>query len=142
MAVHLPQQEHIVTGAIQEDNSGGGVMMTIDVPSRDEDVPIPPIVPQQTDGSDFIPEIKALRQEVKLLNAEILGYEKSKERVAELELELEITKIQLRRFQRNEILSLAVRREIALENLRRAYGGTEERLSQEEIEHNDYDTID
>ena len=64
-------------------------------------------------------EMSANNSEVTFLRQQLDGYEKCKSRVAELELELEITKIQLRRFQRNELIALAVRREIALDNLRR-----------------------
>ncbi len=119
----------------------GGILISIEVPPP-QDIEMNSVVPQSLEGENLLAEIKALREEVKILKHEISGFEKSKERVAELELELEITKIQLRRFQRNEIISLAVRREIALENLRRAHGSVEEPLSQEEIEENDYDTID
>ncbi len=129
----------------QEESFGsdteGGILITIEVPHQQE-IEMESIVPQSPEGESFLAEIKGLRQEVKILKHELCGYEKSKERVAELELELEITKLQLRRFQRNEMISLAVRREIALENLRRVHGGSEEPVSQEEIEENDYDTID
>ncbi len=133
----LPTAEQESSGSDTE----GGIMISIHVP-HEEGVVMGSLVPESPHKEALEGEIKALRQEVKILRHEIVRFDKTKERVAELELELEITKSQLRRFQRNEVISLAVRREIALENLRRAHGGSTSPLTQEEIDENDYDTID
>ncbi len=63
--------------------------------------------------------IVQLQKDLQDMKEQIKQYEDLKHKHAELQLELDITKSQLQRFQRNEMDLLAVRRQIALENLRR-----------------------
>ena len=99
--------------------------------------------------------ILQLKEELQDVKKNLKEYEDLKMKHAELQLELDITKSQLQRFQRNEMDLLAVRREIALQNLRRHHndntesdfnnvvcrcpGGGEILLEDSE---DDYDTID